>query len=67
MPSFHRSGGRMQTELFNTCKLSTVEQLRIANANYIAYFNNTRRRPSALHMLTLTRSETLNTATLGRA
>jgi len=53
--------GRMQTELFNTRTWSTVEQLSVAIADYIENFHNTRRRHSALDMLTPTEFETLNT------
>jgi len=59
--------GRMQTELFNTRKWSTVEQLSVAIADYIENFHNTRRRHSALDMLTPTEFETLNTPQLHHA
>jgi len=53
----------MQTELFNTRTWSTVEELSVAIADYIENFHNTRRRHSALDMLTPTEFETLNTGT----
>jgi Transposase and inactivated derivatives len=59
--------GRMQTELFNTRKWSTVEQLSVAIADYIENFHNTRRRHSALDMLTPTEFETLHTQQLHHA
>jgi len=59
--------GRMQTELFNTRTWSTVEQLSVAIADYIENFHNTRRRHSALDMLTPTEFETLNTPQLHHA
>jgi len=54
----------MQTELLNTRNWITVEQLGIAIADYIEKFHNTRRRHSALGMLTLTDFATLNTPQL---
>jgi transposase InsO family protein len=57
----------MQTELFNTRTWSTVEQLSVAIADYIENFHNTRRRHSALDMLTPTEFETLNTPQLHHA
>lgn len=59
--------GRMQTELFNTRKWSTVEQLSVAIADYIENFHNTRRRHSALDMLTPTEFENINTPQLHHA
>jgi transposase InsO family protein len=59
--------GRMQTELFNTRKWRTVEQLSVAIADYIENFHNTRRRHSALDMLTPTEFETMNTPQLHHA
>jgi len=59
--------GPMQTELFNTRKWSTVEQLSMAVADYIETFHNSRRRHSALDMLTPTEFETLNTPQLHHA
>lgn len=53
--------GRMQTELLNTQEWITVEQLSVAIADYIEYFHNTRRRHSALDMLTPTEFETIHT------
>jgi transposase InsO family protein len=54
----------MQTELFNTRKWSTVEQLSVAIAGYIKNLQNTRRRHSALDMRSPTEFETLNTPQL---
>ncbi len=51
----------MLAELFNTRTWSTVEQLSVAIADYIENFHNTRRRHSAVDMLTPTEFETLNT------
>jgi transposase InsO family protein len=59
--------GRMQTELFNTRKWSTVEQLSVAIADYIENFHNPHRRHSALDMLTQIEPETLNTPQLHHA
>ena len=59
--------GRTQTEPFNTRTSSTVEQLSVAIADYIENFHNTRRRHSALDMLTPTEFETLNTPRLHHA
>lgn len=59
--------GRIQTELFNTRKWSTVEQLSVAIADYIENIHNTRRRHSALDMLTPTEFEILNTPQLHHA
>lgn len=53
--------GRMQTELLNTQKWITVEQLSVAIADYIENFHNTARRHSALNMLTPTEFETIHT------
>ncbi|MFM8353246.1 MAG: IS3 family transposase [Actinomycetales bacterium] len=53
MPEVSQSfWGRMQTELFNTRKWRTVEQLSVAIADYIGNFHNTRRRQSTLGRLT---------------
>jgi len=57
----------MQTELFNTRKWRTVEQLSVAIDDYIENFHNTRRRHSALDMPTPTEFETLNTPQLHHA
>jgi len=59
--------GRMQTELFDTLKWSTVEQVSVAIADYIENFHNTRRRHSALDMLTSSECETLTTPQLHHA
>ena len=59
--------GRMQTEVFKTRKWRTVKQLSVAIADYIDNFHNTRRRHSALDMLTPTEFETLNTPQLHHA
>ena len=59
--------GRMQTELFNTRKWRTAEQLSVAIADYIENLHKTRRRHSALDMLTPTEFETLNTPQLHHA
>jgi len=59
--------GRMQTELFDTRKWSTVEQLSVAIADYIENFHNTRRRHSPRDVLTPTEFETLHTQQLHHA
>jgi transposase InsO family protein len=59
--------GQMHTELLNTRKWSTVEQLSFAIADYIENLHTTRRRHSALDMLTPTGFETLNTPQLQHA
>jgi len=58
---------RMQTELFNIRTWRTVEELSVAIADYIENFHSTRRRHSALDMLTPTEFETLNTPQLHHA
>ena len=56
--------GRMQTELLNRKKWTTIVELSVATADYIENFHNTTRRHSALDMLTPTEYETVNTTLL---
>ena len=56
--------GRMQTELLNRKKWTTIVELSVAVADYIENFHNTTRRHSALDMLTPTEYETINTTLL---
>lgn len=56
--------GRMQTELLNGKKWTTVVDLSIEMADYIENFHNTTRRHSGLDMLTPTEYETINTTLL---
>ena len=56
--------GRMQTELLNCRKWTTIVELSVAMADYIENFHNTTRRHSALDILTPTEYETINTTLL---
>jgi len=56
--------GRMQTELLNRKSWTTVVELSIAMADYIENFHNSRRRHSALDMLTPNEYETINQSQL---
>ena len=56
--------GRMQTELLNRKKWTTIVELSVAVADYIENFHNTTRRHSALDMFTPTEYETINTTLL---
>ena len=49
--------GRMQVELFNRRRWKTRIELASAIHDYIEYFHNTRRRHSALGMLTPAEAE----------
>ena len=53
--------GRMQVELLNRQAWKTRIELATAIHDYIELFHNTRRRHSALRMLTPTEYETINT------
>jgi transposase InsO family protein len=53
--------GRMQVELLNRRAWKTRIELATAIHDYIELFHNTRRRHSALRMLTPTEYETINT------
>ena len=55
--------GRMQVELFNRQRWKTRIELASAIHDYIELFHNTRRRHSALEMLTPTEYEDLHNAT----
>lgn len=55
---------RMQTELLNTRKWATVEQLSVAIAAYIENCHNMRRRHSLLDLLIRPKFETLTTPQL---
>jgi transposase InsO family protein len=55
--------GRMQVELFNRKRWKTRVELANAIHDYIELFHNTRRRHSALGMLTPTEYEDLHNAT----
>jgi putative transposase len=55
--------GRMQVELFNRKRWKTRIELATAIHDYIELFHNTRRRHSALGMLTPTEYEDLHNAT----
>jgi len=59
--------GKMQTELFNTRKWSTVKQVSAAIADYIENFHNTRRRHTALDMSTPSEFETFTAPRLHHA
>lgn len=56
----NRFWGRMQTERLNRKTWSTVVELSMVMADEIENFHNTRRRHSALDMLTPTEYETIN-------
>jgi len=56
--------GRMQTELLNRKSWTTVVELSIAMADHIEHFHNSRRRHSALDMLTPNEYETTNQSQL---
>ena len=58
--------GRMQVELFNRKRWKTRIELATAIHDYIELFHNTRRRHSALGMLSPTEYEDLHNATPGR-
>ncbi len=53
--------GRRQVELFNRKRWKTRIELASATHDYIELWHNTRRRHSALGMLTPTEYETINT------
>ena len=59
--------GRVQTELVNTRKWSTVEQPSVAITDYIENFHNPRGRHSTLDILTPTEFGTLNTQQMHHA
>ena len=56
--------GRMQPEVLNRKKWTTIVELSVAVADYIENFHNTTRRHSALDMFTPTEYETINTTLL---
>lgn len=55
--------GRMQVELFNRKRWKTRSELATAIHDYIELFHNTRRRHSALGMLSPTEYEDLHNTT----